>query len=68
MRACELLRIPEVATRLGISRGRAYELVRLGFLPAVHLGRQVRISEVQLEKFVAEGGKRLPGRETNDGQ
>ena len=54
-----LLTIPEVASRLSISRARAYELVRRGLLPAVHLGRQVRVDAGSLEAFLRTGGKQL---------
>lgn len=52
----KLLEIGDVARALGISRGRAYQLVRLGALPAVRLGRQVRISPSQLAEFIKRGG------------
>lgn len=51
-----LLTIPEVAARLSINRARAYELVRRGLLPAVHLGRQVRVDAGALEEFLRSGG------------
>ena len=54
-----LLTIPEVAARLSINRARAYELVRRGVLPAVHLGRQVRVDVRALEEFLRTGGKTL---------
>jgi len=54
-----LLTIPEVATLLSISRARAYELVRRRSLPAVHLGRQVRVDARALEEFLRIGGKTL---------
>ena len=45
-----LLRVPEAASRLSISRSRAYELARDGTLPGlVRLpGQSVRVSEVHL--------------------
>jgi excisionase family DNA binding protein len=54
-----LLTIQDVATRLSISRARAYELVRRRSLPAVHLGRQVRVDVRALEEFLRIGGKTL---------
>lgn len=56
-----LLRIPCVARVLNVSEARAYELVREGVLPAVRLGRQVRISEEALRAFIERGGQGLPG-------
>lgn len=56
-----LLRIAEVATTLQVTEARAYELLRLGLLPQVRLGRQVRISEDALTAWIAKGGQALPG-------
>ena len=54
-----LRRIPDVARELDISIPRAYALVREGVLPAVRLGRQVRVSEAALRRFISKGGKGL---------
>lgn len=56
-----LLSVPRVARRLDVPHHRVYDLVRAGILPAVHLGRQVRVCPEALEKFIAEGGRTLPG-------
>ncbi len=45
------LTVPEVAIILRIRRARAYELIRRGLLPAVRLGRQIRVSQASLEAF-----------------
>ena len=45
--------MPEVATILGVSVGRAYELARRGAIPSVRLGRQVRVDRIALEKWLA---------------
>lgn len=50
-----------VAARLGVSRHRVYELIRTGALPAVHIGRQVRVCPVALERWIEAGGAALPG-------
>ncbi|WHY01356.1 helix-turn-helix domain-containing protein [Neobacillus sp. DY30] len=47
----------EVAEILGVSRDRAYALVRKGILPAVYLGRQIRIEPEQLSNWISKGGK-----------
>ena len=52
----KLLTIPEVAHALNVSRARGYELVRRGLIPAVRIGRQVRVHPDQLERWLAEGG------------
>jgi excisionase family DNA binding protein len=49
-----LLRMPEVATILGIGRSTVYELVQRGDLPAVHVGRAVRIPSAALQRWVEE--------------
>jgi excisionase family DNA binding protein len=54
-----LLTLKEAAEILGVKPFRAAELVRLGILPAVRLGRQVRISSRRLSGFIQEGGKAL---------
>lgn len=54
-----LLTIQEVAQRLGVRVPRAYELVRLGMLPAVRIGRNVRVAEDRLEEWIRAGGQGL---------
>jgi excisionase family DNA binding protein len=55
-----LLRIPEVAARLNISRARAYELVRTGRIPAVRITpRQIRVDPTRLEAWISSGGGHL---------
>jgi excisionase family DNA binding protein len=50
-----LLRIPEAAKALGISRSKAYILVASGQLPGVvRLGSSLRVSRVALEEWVAK--------------
>jgi excisionase family DNA binding protein len=56
-----LLKAERVAEMLDTSAERVYALVREGILPAVHLGRNVRVSEDALHEFIASGGKSLPG-------
>jgi putative molybdopterin biosynthesis protein len=55
-----LLTLKEVAEILNVKVFRAAELVRLGILPAVRLGRQIRVDREQLSGFIARGGKSLP--------
>ena len=54
-----------VAGRLGVSKDRAYELVRLGILPAVRLGRQVRVDEDVMHKWIVSGGARQQDARTS---
>ena len=51
-----LLTVSEVARQLRVSNARMYELVRAGLVPAVHLGRQVRIPLCALRSWIANGG------------
>lgn len=53
--------VGEVADGLRLSRSAVYGLIRAGLLPAVHLGRQVRIPVAALEAFIAAGGRGWPG-------
>jgi len=48
----ELLRIREVAALLGIGRTKAWQLVATGEIPAVRLGRCVRIPRKALERWI----------------
>ena len=50
-----LLRVSEAADRLGISRSKAYQLVKTGDLPgAMHVGHSVRINARILDRWVEE--------------
>jgi len=50
----EYLKVPEVAEVLRIARSRAYELVAEGEIPSVRIGRSVRISRKELERWLEE--------------
>ena len=54
----EYLKVPEVARVLRIARSRAYELVADGEIPAVKIGRSVRVSRKELERWL-EGQRYL---------
>lgn len=56
-----LLRVAEVASILATSTPRVYALIRDGLLPAVRLGRQVRVAPDVLEEWIRTGGQALPG-------
>lgn len=51
------MKVEEAAQLLGISRAAAYRAVREGNLPAIHIGRIVRIPRAPLEKMLNEGAK-----------
>ena len=42
----KFLTVNEIAETMGLSTGRVYEAIRLGLLPAVRIGRQVRVEEI----------------------
>ena len=47
-----LLKVPEAAAQLGISRAKLYELIAAGTLPAVKIGGCRRLRSVDLHDFV----------------
>jgi excisionase family DNA binding protein len=49
-----LLNIPQVAERLAIPTGRAYELARQGKIPIVKVGKYVRVEPEALIAWIAE--------------
>ena len=55
----KLLRVEEVAQLLDVSRARCYELVRRKLIPAIRVGRQIRVDPAQLEMWMNNGGQRL---------
>lgn len=66
----KLMSVREVSDLLKVKPHRIYEMVREGLLPGVRLGRQVRISEDALRRWIQNGGQALPGgwkRESNQG-
>lgn len=48
----EWLKVPEVAEVLRIARSRAYELVADGEIPAVKIGRSVRVNRKELDRWL----------------
>lgn len=50
----EYLKVPQVAEFLQIGRSRAYELVGSGEIPSVRIGRSVRVSRKELERWLEE--------------
>ena len=53
--------VPEIADLLQMKRERVYEAVRLGLVPAVHIGRQIRIEERAFIEWVRDGGQTHAG-------
>jgi len=46
------LTVNEAAKMLGISRGLAYEMVKMGKIPSVHFGKRVLIPRSALDKLL----------------
>jgi excisionase family DNA binding protein len=53
----QYLKIPEVAKRLGMSRGTIYNFINAGKLEAVKLGKSRRIALSALLRFIEEEKK-----------
>lgn len=49
-----LLRVNEVAYLLGLSRSEIYKLISCSDLPAIRIGRSVRVSRATLELWIAD--------------
>ena len=50
----EFMKVQEVAEVLRIARSRAYELVAEGQIPAVRIGRSVRVPRDELDRWLAD--------------
>lgn len=48
------LTVSEAAKMLGISRGLAYQMVKMGKIPSVRFGKRVLVPRSALEKLLAE--------------
>lgn len=53
--------VPEVADIMRLSQGRVYEAIRQRLMPAVRIGRQVRIERGAFHDWVDRGGAVLEG-------
>ena len=51
------LSVPEAGKWLGISRNAAYEAARRGEIPAIKIGRLLRVPVVALERKLEEVGR-----------
>jgi excisionase family DNA binding protein len=50
----EMLRPADIAARLGVSPGRIYQLIAAGLIPAVRVGRALRIPRAAWEGWLRE--------------
>jgi excisionase family DNA binding protein len=53
-----LLTIPEAAASLGVSRSLVYELVQVGTITTIKIGRSRRVPVAALEDFIAQQMRR----------
>jgi len=51
-----LLTPEQARERLSLGRNTIYALLRVGSLKSVRIGRLIRISESEIERFIAGGG------------
>jgi excisionase family DNA binding protein len=54
MKQSEWLSLKDVQQQLGIGRTKAYELVATGELPAVRIGRCIRVNRGELEEWLRD--------------
>jgi len=47
------------------TKARVYEAARLGLIPSVRIGRQVRFDEDSLQDWIKKGGSAIPESRTN---
>lgn len=52
--------VPEAASLLGISLGKAYEAVRAGTIPAIRVGRRFLIPRAAFERWLDLGSSAQP--------
>jgi excisionase family DNA binding protein len=56
-----LLRAEEVATLLGVGRSKVWEMIWSGELPAIRMGRLVRVPRSRLDEWIASRSANAPG-------
>ena len=56
----KLITVNKIAELTDLSTDRVYEIIRLGLLPAVKIGRQVRVEEQVLKDWISRGGQTYP--------
>jgi excisionase family DNA binding protein len=49
----QLLTANDVAQRLKISRTKAFDLLNTGTIPAIHIGRNIRVEEEDLDAYIS---------------
>jgi len=49
--------VPEAGECLGVGRNAAYEAAKRGEIPAIRIGRQLRVPIAAFERMLAEAGR-----------
>ncbi|MGE3110090.1 MAG: helix-turn-helix domain-containing protein [Vicinamibacterales bacterium] len=52
-----LVKVPDAAHELAISKRSAWRLISAGKLDTVRIGRSVRVTRESIERFIASGGE-----------
>jgi excisionase family DNA binding protein len=60
-----LLTPEQARQRLSLGRNTIYSLIRRGALKSVRIGRAIRVSESEIERFIVSGGTAFEGAEPN---
>lgn len=53
----DVLKVAEFATFMRIDRGLAYEMVRQKIIPAVRLGRAIRIPKLAVQRMIEDAAR-----------
>lgn len=52
----QMLKVGDVARRLGFARQTTYLKLKRGEIPSVRVGRSIRVDPAELERWIREGG------------
>jgi excisionase family DNA binding protein len=66
MPQAKTLSVPEAAAALGVGRNAAYAAVKRGQIPAIRIGRLLRVPVIALERMLKQGGPELSPSEDDD--
>ena len=58
----QLMRVAEVGPDLGVTSGRIYQLIEAGVLPAVRVGRAIRVPRASLKAWLRSKIKKSEAR------
>jgi len=59
--------VPEAGRRLGIGRNSAYEAARRGTIPAIRIGKLLRVPVAALDRLLADAGKQAQADKPSNG-